>query len=1034
MNKKLLFIFITAGVLFLSVKALPTLAQTDPSVEALQKQIQLLLSQMQALQQQVTTLRSSPATTETTPAPATTPTTTTAPPTTTAPAIGADDELSAERGAIPPPDIFRTLRRGSRGNDVRALQEYLAQDPTIYPQGFVTGFYGPSTEAAVRKWQAKYGVDVVGTVGPKTIAKFRELRQSLAPDDEFIGDDNVYPPPLPRPNQCPVYAYMPVCKEGQSPYNTLGCQVCQQKPIVDPLKPDICPALATVDSCPAGEERITVYKSVQCGVYYACKPRAGTPNTVAVLKKVSSIQTDNRYILNLYDPDGIQKFVVYNSKGAEVQTSYPACRSEWTSPVFTVDSATFPLKLTLADCASSQYGTTLDTPVVVKPIAEGLTFPYTFSNGKVVSSSSDARSYCYANGPGSGQSVAAECETKFGVVYTNITTTTSGRAIYLTDSFASCMVKYGFSAEAKQIKTWAQSPDPIPWSVLTSASQNTVQTCEREYYGQQTVETGSVLCTDGKDNDGDGFIDGNDPSCSSTVTITPQSGQKEQAWNSLGLKSWIRTDADSARIEQLKAACAAVPSGSNIWMPNAGVSTSADFGMPDSAKCQRASSCTASQYFDGAACVNKTTTTTTDCSKYGTGWHVMSDNNCYNSSMTEYRTANGTIYACNTTPASGCSASSDTCSRYGTGWHTMSLSDNNCYNSSMTEYRASSGTLYTCSATPAPGCSSSSTNICSQYTSWNILGSDGNCYNSARTEYRSPNGTFYSCSATPASGCISSSSTNYCSRLGSDWTLYGNYCLNSSRTQYVSLNSLSSPAQACTGADSPVTGCTPPGGSTTSSSDTCSTKYGSGWHVMSDGNCYNSPMTEYYNAGGTLFFCSSTYASGCSTSTSSTTSTDTCATKYGTGWHIMGDGNCYNSPMSEYYTANGTLYFCSSTPASGCSSSSTTSTTSCAGTPTSCANETQCWGASYYWYDGSCHSSPSTTSTSSSSCPSGYHSMGSYCMSDSNSSQCQPTGGGATYTCSSTPTAAVYDSTAHILSQIRTMLKSISGSLRNLGR
>src|SRR3989344_2811281 len=45
-----------------------------------------------------------------------------------------------------------------------------------------------------------------------------------------------------------------------------------------------------------------------------------------------------------------------------------------------------------------------------------------------------------------------------------------------------------------------------------------------------------------------------------------------------------------------------------------------------------------------------------------------------------------------------------------------------------------------------------------------------------------------------------------------------------------------------------------------------------------------------------------------------------------------------------------------------------------------------------------------TTTSSSSSCPSGYHYMGDaggYCMSDSGGTTCQPTGGGATYTCSS---------------------------------
>src|SRR3989338_746144 len=73
----------------------------------------------------------------------------------------------------------------------------------------------------------------------------------------------------------------------------------------------------------------------------------------------------------------------------------------------------------------------------------------------------------------------------------------------------------------------------------------------------------------------------------SSYSYTPPSGQKEQIWNSYGLRSWIRTDADLARIENLKQVCANVTSaGGNIWMTGAGDYNSQDFGMPDEAKCR----------------------------------------------------------------------------------------------------------------------------------------------------------------------------------------------------------------------------------------------------------------------------------------------------------------------------------------------------------------------------------------------------------------------------------------------------------------
>ena len=73
----------------------------------------------------------------------------------------------------------------------------------------------------------------------------------------------------------------------------------------------------------------------------------------------------------------------------------------------------------------------------------------------------------------------------------------------------------------------------------------------------------------------------------SSYNYTPPTGQREQIWNSYGLRSWIRTDADSARMENLKQVCASVTSaGGNIWTPDAGNSQSVDFGMPDEAKCR----------------------------------------------------------------------------------------------------------------------------------------------------------------------------------------------------------------------------------------------------------------------------------------------------------------------------------------------------------------------------------------------------------------------------------------------------------------
>ncbi|MCL9971914.1 MAG: peptidoglycan-binding protein, partial [Candidatus Pacebacteria bacterium] len=45
--------------------------------------------------------------------------------------------------------LERQLEVGMTGTDVSALQTYLAADPTLYPQGLVTGYYGFLTKSAV---------------------------------------------------------------------------------------------------------------------------------------------------------------------------------------------------------------------------------------------------------------------------------------------------------------------------------------------------------------------------------------------------------------------------------------------------------------------------------------------------------------------------------------------------------------------------------------------------------------------------------------------------------------------------------------------------------------------------------------------------------------------------------------------------------------------------------------------------------------------------------------------------------------------
>jgi len=129
--------------------AAPSPTGTSPTVAQLQAQVQALLNQVTALQAQAA--------------------------------------ANAGVGTVPSGAVFdssscplvgRSLKRGSSGEDVTRLQQFLARDPSIYPEAIVSGYYGALTEKAVQRWQVKYNIVSSGTpdstgfgvVGPRTAA------------------------------------------------------------------------------------------------------------------------------------------------------------------------------------------------------------------------------------------------------------------------------------------------------------------------------------------------------------------------------------------------------------------------------------------------------------------------------------------------------------------------------------------------------------------------------------------------------------------------------------------------------------------------------------------------------------------------------------------------------------------------------------------------------------------------------------------------------------------------------------------------
>ena len=88
--------------------------------------------------------------------------------------------------------LTKRLYLGSKDNEVKTLQRLLSTDNKIYPEGLITGYYGPLTERAVRKMQKKAGLAETGILNEHTIARINELLRDGA------GQSGKIPPGLLR--------------------------------------------------------------------------------------------------------------------------------------------------------------------------------------------------------------------------------------------------------------------------------------------------------------------------------------------------------------------------------------------------------------------------------------------------------------------------------------------------------------------------------------------------------------------------------------------------------------------------------------------------------------------------------------------------------------------------------------------------------------------------------------------------------------------------------------------------------------------
>lgn len=77
------------------------------------------------------------------------------------------EELRKQLAAIQG-ELKSGLVEGMKDDDIKKIQELLATDPTVYPGGIVSGYYGPMTKEAIKRFQERHGLVMTGQVDEET--------------------------------------------------------------------------------------------------------------------------------------------------------------------------------------------------------------------------------------------------------------------------------------------------------------------------------------------------------------------------------------------------------------------------------------------------------------------------------------------------------------------------------------------------------------------------------------------------------------------------------------------------------------------------------------------------------------------------------------------------------------------------------------------------------------------------------------------------------------------------------------------------
>ncbi len=146
--------YLIVGTLIFSVAVPATFAQTASSTANLNALIASLTAQIADLQAKLNALKSAQLAVQTT---------------------NADVQITLQ--------AIAGLREGMTSDQVAQIQALLAADVSVYPEGLVTGYYGPLTARAIAKFKEKYEKRRE-KFNERTKEKFEKMREKMAKMEE----------------------------------------------------------------------------------------------------------------------------------------------------------------------------------------------------------------------------------------------------------------------------------------------------------------------------------------------------------------------------------------------------------------------------------------------------------------------------------------------------------------------------------------------------------------------------------------------------------------------------------------------------------------------------------------------------------------------------------------------------------------------------------------------------------------------------------------------------------------------------------